>query len=62
MLKRKKRVSEVYQNEAEWARKSILNVARMGWFSSDRSIAEYAENIWGVKPLPIQLLEAPEQV
>jgi starch phosphorylase len=34
-----------------WTRMSILNVARMASFSSDRSILEYAENIWNLKPL-----------
>jgi starch phosphorylase len=32
----------------DWARMSILNVARMAWFSSDRTIREYAEEIWDV--------------
>ncbi|EPR43415.1 glycogen/starch/alpha-glucan phosphorylase [Desulfovibrio sp. X2] len=35
-----------------WAARSILNTARMGKFSSDRAIRQYAEDIWGVKPLP----------
>jgi glycogen phosphorylase len=34
-----------------WAHKAILNVARMGKFSSDRAVAEYAKDIWGVRPL-----------
>lgn len=40
-------VGKTYLNLAEWTRKSILNVARSGKFSSDRSIEEYANNIWG---------------
>jgi len=35
----------------EWWRKAILNTARMGWFSSDRTIGEYAQDIWRVRPL-----------
>jgi starch phosphorylase len=31
-----------------WGRSAVLNVANMGWFSSDRTIAEYARDIWGV--------------
>jgi starch phosphorylase len=42
-------VGEVYADRAAWTQKSILNVARMGKFSSDRTIKEYAEQIWGVK-------------
>jgi starch phosphorylase len=49
------RVAELYANSDEWARRSILNVAHMGKFSSDRTIREYAEEIWGVKPVIINL-------
>lgn len=42
------RVDDVYRNPAEWTRRSILNVAHMGCFSSDRCIMEYARNIWGL--------------
>jgi starch phosphorylase len=42
------KVSAAYADPCDWARKSILNVARMGWFSSDRSIREYCEHIWHV--------------
>lgn len=44
-------VSETWKNPDEWSRKAILNVARMGKFSSDRSIRDYCERIWKVKPV-----------
>lgn len=44
-------VSALYQNSEEWTRRAILNVARMGKFSSDRTIGEYAKNIWKVAPV-----------
>lgn len=47
------RVSESYRNEKKWAEMSILNVARMGKFSSDRSIREYCQKIWKVQPVII---------
>lgn len=43
-------VSQAFLDQSTWTRKSILNVARMGKFSSDRTIDEYAREIWGVEP------------
>jgi starch phosphorylase len=40
----------LFQNPDEWARRSILNTAHMGKFSSDRAVLEYASRIWGVQP------------
>jgi starch phosphorylase len=42
-------VALAYRDTAEWTRKSILNVAHMGKFSTDRTIAEYAKDIWDIK-------------
>lgn len=49
------KVSHLYHHRRLWARRAILNVARMGRFSSDRTIREYARDIWQIKPLPIHL-------
>lgn len=43
-------VATLYQDQEAWSKKAILNVARMAKFSSDRTIAEYAKNIWKVNP------------
>jgi len=47
------RLGALYVDPAAWARKAILNVAGSGKFSSDRTIAEYASDIWHVKPCPV---------
>ncbi len=49
------RVSEVFRDDETWALMSILNTARMGWFSSDRSIREYCDDIWKVSPVDVKL-------
>jgi starch phosphorylase len=48
-------MSLAYKDPAKWTRMSILNVARMGKFSSDRSIKEYCDKIWKTHPLPVKL-------
>ena len=46
------RVAEQWTDAAGWTRKAVLNVARMGKFSSDRTIREYARDVWGLAPVP----------
>jgi starch phosphorylase len=52
-LETQQRVDATWLDRAQWNRKSLLNIARMGKFSSDRTIAEYARDIWGIKPAVI---------
>jgi starch phosphorylase len=52
-LEADQRLLELYGDPDAWARKAILNVASSGKFSSDRTIAEYAADIWKVKPCPV---------
>ncbi len=47
-------VDVAYTNRTAWLKKSLLNIARMGKFSSDRTIREYAEDIWGIRPAVIK--------
>ncbi|MDY3049601.1 MAG: glycogen/starch/alpha-glucan phosphorylase [Rothia sp. (in: high G+C Gram-positive bacteria)] len=42
-------VEEAYRDQAAWNRKALLNVARMGYFSSDRSVREYMSQVWGLE-------------
>jgi starch phosphorylase len=53
-LEAQERVSQAFQNLEQWHRMSILNVARMGYFSSDRAVQEYCDAIWHVQPVLIQ--------
>ena len=46
-----KEVEAAYRDQQQWLRKVILNVANMGKFSSDRTILQYAEQIWQAKPV-----------
>lgn len=54
-VKCQERVSDTYRDKEKWGRMSILNAANMGKFSSDRTISEYAKDIWGVKPVSIKI-------
>ena len=47
------KLRELYADRDEWARKAILNIAGSGNFSSDRTIAQYAAEIWNTKPCPV---------
>ena len=49
------RLERIYKNKDEWSRMAVLNTAKSGKFSSDRTIKEYAEEIWNLKPVHIEL-------
>lgn len=51
-----KDVSSWYQNRPAWARAMLVNIAKSGFFSSDRTIQQYADEIWGLKPIPFKEL------
>jgi starch phosphorylase len=48
-------VEQAYRDPARWNRMTLLNLARMGRFSSDRAIREYCDKIWHAAPVPVQL-------
>jgi starch phosphorylase len=52
-----RRVGHVYRDRDEWTRRAVRNVAAMGRFSSDRTIREYARDIWGAEPVQVDMME-----
>jgi starch phosphorylase len=50
-------VSQAWADQAQWTKMSILNAARMGPFSSDRTILDYSRDIWRVEPNPVELVD-----
>ena len=54
-LRAQDEVSKAWKKRQQWNRMALLNTARSGFFSSDRSIREYCQSIWKVKPLPVEI-------
>lgn len=57
-LQAQERVDAAYRDQAAWTKKSIMSVAGSGMFSSDRTIAEYAKDIWHIEPCPVPVNKA----
>ena len=53
-LEADQRLVDLYADQGSWLAKALLNVAGSGKFSSDRTISQYAAEIWQVKPCPVQ--------
>jgi starch phosphorylase len=54
-IDRQEQVGQAFFDSEHWTKMSILNVARMGYFSSDRSIQEYCDQIWKVNPVKVEI-------
>ncbi len=50
-------VGAAFMDVDDWSRRAALNIARMGWFSSDRTVAEYAREIWSIRHVDVALRE-----
>lgn len=53
-IKAQEAVDQAYRDQQRWAKMAILNTARVGKFSSDRTIGQYAKEIWNLKPVPVE--------
>ena len=54
-LDAQKRADETYRNYSKWTEMAINGVSSAGFFSSDRTIVEYCEDIWDIQPVPIPI-------
>ena len=61
-LNKQDSVSNCWNNKKAWNKMALLNTARSGYFSSDRSIREYCESIWKVSPMPVEITCDIEEV
>lgn len=50
-IEAQEKIEQLYQDRHNWAKMCLVNIAKSGYFSSDRTIKEYAEEIWGIEPL-----------
>ncbi|MEE3487415.1 MAG: glycogen/starch/alpha-glucan phosphorylase [Bulleidia sp.] len=53
-VKAQEEISAKYQDRRAWAKSCLINIAKSAYFSSDRTIRQYADEIWGIKPLKIR--------
>jgi starch phosphorylase len=54
-LEAQQRAASLYEDRGAWAAAAIRNVAAMGYFSSDRAIREYAEKVWNLQPVEVDV-------
>jgi starch phosphorylase len=60
-VRRQEEVGEAFRDVEKWTAMSILNAARMGKFSSDRTIREYCRDVWQLAPVPVDLIDTPPE-
>jgi starch phosphorylase len=54
-------VDRVYGDQKAWQQKSLMNIARIGWFSSDRAVQEYTRDVWHLHPCPLEHQEGEDR-